>query len=401
MEKKIVAIVCPVYNEEQTLEKSVSTLINFLEDNLKNYSWYVCVVDNASTDSTSRIAKNLENKYTDKFQYLKLKDKGKGLAVRTAWMNLNFDFSIYMDIDLSTDISSILPSLTLLENGTDLIIGSRKAIGAKVINRPIKREFASYIYITIAKLLSSMPDITDFQCGFKGLNKMVALNVLPSIIDNTWYFDSELIINAHKLGYDVKEVPVTWIDDPSTTVKINKVTQVLLFGLYRNLSEKSWLTGGKPKNINTPVYPLFFDHFVESIKFLSVGTFCFLLDLVIATVYQHFAPDILGIINLNGRDFVLKDIYVAVTLGFLLSVPFNFYFNRVFTFQKSKEAIFNQILKFIPIIILGILIKVISAYIWTDFLGLYKVLAVPFSSIIMLISNYLGHKFFTFSSKVD
>jgi len=399
--KKIIALVCPVYNEEETLEKSVKKLVKYCEENLTQYEWYVCVVDNASTDNTQNIAEKLQKEHSIKFKYIRLKDKGKGLAVRSAWMNNDFDYSIYMDIDLSTDLDAIIPTLDMLEKGVDLVVGSRKAKEAKVIDRPLKREITSAIYIAIAKIMSSVPYITDFQCGFKGIKKDVALKILPSIVDNTWYFDSELIINASKLGYKIQEIPVKWTDDPTSTVKVKKVTQVLLFGLYRNLSEKSWLTGGVAKSKNVFSTNSFFDHFIESIKFLFVGTLCFFIDLIIAVIFQHFSPDILTSIKFVNQTIIIKDIYVAVSLGFIMSVPINFYLNRVFTFQSTSDSIYIQAFKFLPVLFTGILIKLISAYIWTDLLGLYKILAIPFSSIVMLISNYLGHKFFTFKSGLD
>lgn len=394
--KKKLALVCPVYNEESTLEKSVNTLINYSRENLSNYDWYICIVDNASTDSTEEIAKSLKQINGSSFHYIRLPQKGKGLAVRTAWMNEDFDFSIYMDIDLSTQIDSILPTLALLESGKDLVVASRKLINSKVVGRPYKRELTSSVYIFIAKLMASIGSITDFQCGFKGINKNTAINVLPSIVDNTWYFDSELIINTHKLGYDIAEIPVVWIDDPSTTVKIKKVTQVLLLGLYRNLSEKSWQTGGRPKNLDRFYADSFFDYFIESIKFLGVGTFCFIVDMIIASVYLYFAPDVVFSISILNNIIEVTDTYIAVSLGFVLSVPINFYLNRTFTFQRNEEKVVTQLLKFIPVLVFGILIKVASAYVWTDLLGLYKILAVPFSSGVMLISNYFGHKFITF-----
>lgn len=394
MQKKKVVLVCPVYNEEECVRNSVEKLVSFSRIELPDYDWKIAVVDNASTDKTGEICTSLELEFPREFKYIRLIEKGKGLAVRNAWNTLDFDYSIYMDIDLSTDLNAVLPTLKLLETN-DLVIGTRKMSSSKVIGRSTRREFTSFLYIFVAKTLASMRHITDFQCGFKGITKEAAKVILPTIIDNTWYFDSELIVNTHKLGFKIAQVPVIWTDDPGTTVKIRKVTQVLLFGLYRNLSEKTWQSGIS-RNPELTNKLSFFDHFVESIKFGFVGIVCFLVDMIIAVIYQHFAPDVVATFSFNNYNYLLKDIYVAVVLGFVLSVPLNFYLNRIFTFKRTEEKILSQAIKFIPILIFGILVKVVSAFVWTDLLGLYKVLAVPFSSIVMLVSNYIGHKYFTF-----
>lgn len=396
MNKPKVAIVCPIYNEERSLKINVSALIEYGKTHLEEkYDWYICIVDNASKDKSLEICGELKEIYTDKFQFIHLPQKGKGLAVRTAWMELDYDLSIYMDIDLSTDIGAITTCLDMLQNGNDLVVASRNAGGSEVIGRTLLRNITSHIYILIAKTMAGIPQISDFQCGFKGIKKQVAINVLPSITDNTWYFDSELIVNTHNLGYAVNELPVKWTDDIISTVHVQKVTQVLLTGLYRNLSEKSWMDG-IPHESGKVIDKTFFDNFVEFIKFMLVGGTSFAIDLVVALIFQYFAQDYLGTLNIFGNSLIIKDIYIAVILGFLVSVPFNFFLNRYFTFQKKETSIWIHLSKFAPVLIFGLLIKIASAYVWTDILRFYASLAIPFSSIVMLLSNYIGHKYFTF-----
>jgi putative flippase GtrA len=89
---------------------------------------------------------------------------------------------------------------------------------------------------------------------------------------------------------------------------------------------------GIPHESGKVIDKTFFDNFVEFIKFMLVGGTSFAIDLVVALIFQYFAQDYLGTLNIFGNSFIIKDIYVAVILGFVVSVPFNFFLNRYFTF---------------------------------------------------------------------
>ena len=101
--KTTVDIVVPVYNEQNILEKSISTLCGFLEKNFK-HSWSIIIADNASIDRTLEIANSLAKKYK-KVKVLHLNQKGRGRALRIAWTKSDADIVSYMDVDLSTDLS--------------------------------------------------------------------------------------------------------------------------------------------------------------------------------------------------------------------------------------------------------------------------------------------------------
>ena len=73
----------------------------------------------------------------------------------------------------------------------------------------------------------------DAQCGFKAINRETASALLPVVEDMGWFFDTELLIVAEKNGYRIKEVPVTWTDDPDTRVRIIPTIMGDLKGLLR------------------------------------------------------------------------------------------------------------------------------------------------------------------------
>jgi hypothetical protein len=104
--------------------------------------------------------------------------------------------------------------------------------GARV-TRQLKREIISRGYNLIVKLMFPSRRFSDAQCGFKALSRKAVENLIPSIVDNNWFFDSELLLRAEQCGYRVWEVPVEWVEDLDTRVKIVSTAIEDLKGLWR------------------------------------------------------------------------------------------------------------------------------------------------------------------------
>jgi hypothetical protein len=145
-----------------------------------------------------------------------------------------------MDVDLSTDLSNLKPLVkSLTEKKFDIAIGSRLLPDSEVKDRPLKREILSRGYNILIKLLFQV-HFSDAQCGFKAITQKVVRNLLPQIKDNAWFFDSELLIVAEKLGYRIYEQPVKWVDNPGSTVRVLKTVYGDLAGLFRLFITKPW-----------------------------------------------------------------------------------------------------------------------------------------------------------------
>ncbi|MCP5046466.1 MAG: glycosyltransferase [bacterium] len=228
--KKLVDILLPVYNEEAILEKSVTTLRQFLKENVDDFDWIITIGDNASIDKTLQVAKDLEKRFDD-VHVSALDKKGRGRMVKHSWQKSEADILTYMDIDLSTDINAFPPMVRAIMNGHDVAIGSRQYKGADV-KRGLKREIISRGYIWILKLLLGFP-YTDAQCGFKAVSKEFVKDVFHVIEDDEWFFDTELLYLAHRNGYKVKELPVRWIEDTDSRVKITRTAWLDIKGVFR------------------------------------------------------------------------------------------------------------------------------------------------------------------------
>lgn len=239
MEKKNqIEIVVPIYNEEVELESNIRKLHTFLNKNLKTFSWKITIADNASTDRSLSIARQLSKSLTNVY-FLHLEKKGRGRAVKKVWKESKADLLAYMDADLSTDLKNLLPLLRSLTKGFDIAIGSRLLPTSHVSKRPIKREILSRGYNIIIRLFFGI-HFSDAQCGFKAVTKRVVNELIPHIKDNSWFFDSELLIVGEKMGYKIYEQPVIWVDNPGSTVRVLKTVYGDLSGLWRLFWKRPW-----------------------------------------------------------------------------------------------------------------------------------------------------------------
>ena len=229
VDRPTVDIVIPVYNEEKALPRSILILAEFLRDNLKN-PWQVIIADNASTDGTRAVSEDLCQRHVG-VNYLAIPQKGRGRALRAAWLDSRADIVCYMDVDLSTDLNHLPPLLDALDQGYHVAIGSRLSKGSR-ITRSFKREFTSRSYNILIKSMFLTP-FDDAQCGFKALTRQAAQAIVPNIKNNNWFFDTELLIIAAKRGYKIKSIPVKWDDDPNTKVNIARTATEDVKGLFR------------------------------------------------------------------------------------------------------------------------------------------------------------------------
>jgi putative flippase GtrA len=227
-----VDVVIPVYNEADGLERSVVRLHAYLSERFP-VSWRITIADNASTDSTWSIATGLAARL-DRVGAIHLDQKGRGLALRTAWSASSSAVVAYMDVDLSTDLDALLPLVApLLSGHSDLAIGTRLALGANVVRGP-KRELISRTYNLLLKAVLRS-GFSDAQCGFKAIRTDVARSLLPLVADNSWFFDTELLVLAERNGLRIHEVAVDWVDDPDSRVKIASTATGDLRGIWRLL----------------------------------------------------------------------------------------------------------------------------------------------------------------------
>lgn len=226
----LVDVVIPVLNEARVLAQSVEAVRQYLGAQA-SWRWRVVIVDNGSTDGTDEVAQALVAKYDD-VRFLQLPQRGRGRALRYAWTQSDADIMCYTDVDLSTELAA-LPVLVhaLRFEGYDLGTGSR-LLAASRTRRSFKREFISRAYNLIVKVALGT-SFSDAQCGFKVVTRGVVRDIVPQIKDESWFFDTELLVLAEKQQYRLKDLAVEWIEDDDSRVKIVKTAWDDLKGIGR------------------------------------------------------------------------------------------------------------------------------------------------------------------------
>jgi glycosyltransferase involved in cell wall biosynthesis len=226
----LVDVVIPVLNEAHVLRKSVSTVREFLTEHL-GCRWRVVVVDNGSTDGTDAIARQLSQEYSD-VRFVRLDQRGRGRALRQAWMQSDADIMCYTDVDLSTELAA-LPKMVqaIAVDGFELATGSRLLPQSKT-RRSAKREFISRCYNLFVKAVL-WTSFSDAQCGFKAISRDACAALVPDVKDQGWFFDTELLTLAEKRGYPIADIPVRWIEDDDSRVKIVKTAWDDIKGVFR------------------------------------------------------------------------------------------------------------------------------------------------------------------------
>ena len=226
-----VDVVLPCYNEISILRSSVERTLQFF-DTAPQYKWHIVIADNGSTDRTDELARTLavEN---EQVSVIAIPQKGRGHALHQAWTTSSADIVTYMDVDLSTRIEHLLDLVQLIAHSNcEVAIGTRLSKQSKT-KRSLKREITSRGYVFLIRLFFPSLSITDAQCGFKALKRTTAERIVPKIKNREWFFDTELLIVAHKEKRTICELPVEWTEDPDSKVNILKTVIEDIRGLIR------------------------------------------------------------------------------------------------------------------------------------------------------------------------
>jgi glycosyltransferase involved in cell wall biosynthesis len=219
----------PVYNEALEVEASVLRVLAFCREQVPG-PWRVTVLNNGSTDDTASIADRLAGAHPE-VGAIHLGEKGRGRALRHAFLGSDATWIGYMDVDLSTHLRALPEALRRLDAGADLVIGSRLLRGSHT-KRRLRREVLSRGYNTLVRTLFGST-VRDHQCGFKFLGRARMRDVVAATEDTQWFFDTELLILAERAGLRIDEIPVDWIEDLGSTVHVVRTVVDDLEGMRR------------------------------------------------------------------------------------------------------------------------------------------------------------------------
>jgi len=221
--KPFLSIVIPAYNEEGRIGKTLTKLQEYVAD--QNRSHEIIVVDDGSQDDTVVLVQKVAAGQNS-FRLLKNDhNRGKGYAVRKGVLEARGQYIAFMDADLSTPVEEIERALHWLMNGYDMVIGSRALAESNVlVHQPAYREKGAQVFKHIYRAITGLYGIEDTQCGFKFFTRDVAHDIFSMQLVDGFMFDIEILLIAQKRGYRIKEMPVRWVNDPDSRLRLVRDT---------------------------------------------------------------------------------------------------------------------------------------------------------------------------------
>lgn len=212
------SVVVPAYNEAANLQAgSLNKIAQYLI--AQAYSYEVLVVDDGSPDDSAALAEQFCMTHSH-FRTIRNPHRGKAHTVLTGMLAASGEFVLFTDMDQATPIEETAKLLPWFDQGYDVVIGSRGTVRR---NAPIWRKAMSRSQIVLRNVILGFREITDTQCGFKAFRGSEVANIISHLhfykmgdapeakgATVTAGFDVELLFVTQKLGYRIREVPVTW-----------------------------------------------------------------------------------------------------------------------------------------------------------------------------------------------
>ncbi|WP_010585153.1 glycosyltransferase [Schlesneria paludicola] len=210
-------LVIPAYNEESRLPKTLADTKEQLDSWGINYR--VLVVDDGSRDATATLA----DAYGRRFSTIRKVNGGKGSAVRTGMLAARGRVVAFTDADLPYDLAALKSAFAVIDAGRrDCVFGSRTVEGAEShVERRWMRTVASSVFRTLMRVLVSRK-VADTQCGLKVFSLGAAQQIFSRMTIDGFAFDAEVVYLTHLLDLSFETVPVTLVNDYSTTISLSR-----------------------------------------------------------------------------------------------------------------------------------------------------------------------------------
>ena len=231
MPAPFLSVVVPAYNEEVRIGRTLEQMTAYLDT--QNYSWEMLVVSDGSTDKTESIVQDFCAKRPTVRLVSYRPNRGKGNAVRVGMLQAAGDRVLFMDADLATPPEETAKVMTHLDDGADVVIGSRPLKESQLeVRQPLHREVFGRISNKIVQIVG-VRGIKDTQCGFKLFTQSACKEIFKRCKMNGFSFDMEVLMIARDLGLRIDEVPIRWADQAGSKVVLWRDAPKVLADLIR------------------------------------------------------------------------------------------------------------------------------------------------------------------------
>ena len=227
----ILSVVVPAYNEERRIPATLQAISNHFA--AAPYAVELLVVDDGSSDDTVAAVRALAPSLALPLRLLRYApNRGKGFALKVGFAASRGERVLFSDADLSTPIEEADRLLAELDQGADIVIGSRKRAKAHIeVRQPWLRESLGKGFTFLVRML--VADVTDATCGFKAYRGDVGRDLFSRIRVFDWSFDAEILLLARQRGARLAEVPVRWSHQAGTKVDLRRDVLRSLQGIAR------------------------------------------------------------------------------------------------------------------------------------------------------------------------
>lgn len=359
----VLSLIIPVYNEENTLRKIVDEVLK-----IKNpdFELELILVDDCSTDNSFKIANEIVSEIPCVKIFKHDKNKGKGAALKTGFIEASGDFIGIQDADMEYDPKDYIKMIKpLLEDKADVVFGSRYL---KPDTRRILYFWHTFMNKTLTLLTNMYTnlDITDMETCYKLFKRDVIKNIAPKLKENRFGFEPEVTVYVAKGKYRVYECAINY--NPRTFEEGKKIgAKDGLRALYCILHYGA----------HTAPLPMQF------ILYLFIGG----------------VSAIANILLFVFLDKALLPLKLSVWFAFIFSAMVNYFLCIALLFRhKARYTAFGEIISYIITLILMGYLDYACTYIFV-LAGLGSFKSKTLSTLIGVIGNFLLRKYFVFAEK--
>ncbi|GIK83942.1 MAG: glycosyl transferase [Patescibacteria group bacterium] len=359
MQQKAIVII-PTYNEKENIQTVVPLLFEQFEK-VKGWDMGILVVDDTSPDKTYDAVKQLQKKYKRLHLLINPQKAGLGGAylkgMDEAFNKLRAEVVLQFDADLSHDPKKIPEFMKAIDEGADMVVGSRYIPGGGIPdNWGIHRKFMSVVGNLVAQLLLTNFSIKDWTGGFRALRKKVYQAVVHKITDKEilgYTFQVGFLNAVYRSRFKIIEIPFKFVD---RTIGESKLPLSYMQDTLLYLFRLRW---------NDLVTSRVF-------KFLVVGGVGTLIQLTSLQIFRSVLPDF--------QLAFLSKFILATFLSIEIAIASNFLLNNSWTFADKKLDKSKMLGKFLQFNLTSsgsIIIQLIVNFLGERFIGLFDLFVVP------------------------
>jgi len=234
-----VLVTVPVRNEQGLLSQTVESLWQSLQRS--GIAYRLSISEDGSTDGTPSLLPRLEAMYPELLTSHDDERRGRGYALRHLWELVPAEIYAFTDADLPAGPEALTRVIQAVRDGADVATASRYCPGARVTRPPLRSTVSrAYNWFVRTKFGDG---IYDHQCGIKAFSRRAVDLIVRESREDSWFWDTEVMVLAKMSGLKVVEIPVDWKETRHSRTSLRRLSSDLRlhgFGLFRLMGRQEW-----------------------------------------------------------------------------------------------------------------------------------------------------------------